>query len=67
MATIGDGLTYKHLLPHSQLMLITESVQIRALKLDEIIALKEKLGTEKDAAVLPILRQTARELKRREP
>jgi hypothetical protein len=47
-------------------MLITESVHIRVLKLDEIIALKEKLGSEKDTAVLPILRQTARELKRRD-
>jgi hypothetical protein len=66
LATIGDDLAYEHLLPHSRLMLITESVYIRVLELDEIITLKEKFGSENDTAVLPILRQTARELKRRE-
>lgn len=67
LATIGDGVTHGDLLPRSRLMWITQSVSIRVLQLDEIIALKEKLGSEKDTAVLPVLRQTARELKRREP
>jgi hypothetical protein len=66
LATIGDGRTYDDLLPHSRLMLITETVRIRVLELDEIIAIKEKLGSEKDNSVLPLLRQTARELKRRQ-
>lgn len=38
---------------------------IQVLKLDEIIAVKEKLGREKDVAVLPVLRQTALEIQRR--
>lgn len=65
LAAIGDGLTYEDLLPHSQEMSITESVRIQVLKLDEIILIKEKLGGEKDTAVLPTLRQTALELKKR--
>ena len=65
LATIGERLTYDELLSHSRLMSITERVQIKVLELDEIIATKEKLGSEKDVAVLPLLRQTARELKKR--
>src|SRR5579875_3595103 len=64
LATIGEGLAYEDLLPHSQEMLITEAVRIRVLGLDQIIAVKEKLGNEKDAAVLPILRNTLREAKK---
>jgi hypothetical protein len=71
LAAIGDGLAYDDLLPHSQLMSITETTRIRVLELDRIIVIKEAaikgaLGGEKDAAVLPVLRQTARELKRRQ-
>ena len=66
LATVGEGLTYDDLLPHSKLMLITETTHIRVLDLEEIIAIKEKLGSEKDIAVLPLLRQTARELKKRQ-
>src|SRR4051812_5564158 len=64
LATVGDGLTYEDLLPHSRQLLITDSVRIQVLNLDFIIALKEELGSEKDKASLPTLRQTARELKR---
>jgi hypothetical protein len=64
LATVGDGLTYEDLLPHSRRTLITESVRIHVLDLDFIIALKEQLGSEKDSAVLPTLRQTAREIRR---
>ena len=66
LATIGDGLTYDDLLPHSELMSITGSTRSRLLGLDRIIAIKEALGGEKDIAVLPVLRQTAREVKRRQ-
>ena len=65
LATVGDGLTYEDLLPHSEEMLITETIRIKVLELDLIIVLKEKLGSEKDSAVLPILRHTAQEAKKR--
>ena len=66
LATIGDKLTFEDLLPHAGQMLITEAVRIRVLNLEYIITLKEKLGSEKDVAALPTLRQTARELKKRQ-
>ena len=53
-------------LPHSAETSITDTVRVKVLGLEEIIAAKERLGSEKDIAVLPILRQTARELRRRE-
>jgi hypothetical protein len=64
LATVGGGLAYLDLLPRSRSMLITETIRIMVLELDEIIAMKEKLGSDKDSAVLPVLRQTARQLKR---
>lgn len=64
LATVGNGLSYEDLLPHCRQMLITDSVRIQVLKLDFIIELKEQLGSEKDRAVLPTLRQTAREIKK---
>jgi hypothetical protein len=65
LANIGEGLSYDDLLPHSRGMFISETVKIAVLDLDQIIAIKERLGNEKDQAVLPILRATAREAKRR--
>lgn len=64
LATIGEGLTYEDLLSHSRPLFITETIEIQVLKLEQLIAIKEQLAGEKDLAVLPILRQTARELKR---
>jgi len=64
LATIGNGFTFEDLLPHSRQMLIADDVRIKVLSLDFIIALKEELRSEKDLAALPILRQTARELKK---
>lgn len=66
LAIIGNGLTYEDLLPRSRQILIADAVRIKVLSLGFIMALKEQLGNEKDLAVLPILRQTARELKRRQ-
>jgi hypothetical protein len=45
---------------------VSPCVRIRVLDLATIIALKEELGGEKDRAVLPVLRQTLEERRRRE-
>lgn len=66
LGTIGRDLGYAELLSHSVDLDITESVRIRVLDLATIIALKEELGGEKDRAVLPILRRTLEERRRRE-
>jgi hypothetical protein len=45
-------------------MAIGEGISVWVLNLETLISLKEQLGSEKDLAVLPILRQTLRELKK---
>jgi hypothetical protein len=63
LGTIGSGLGYEDLLPHS-IEMETGVARVRVLDLQTIVALKEQLGGEKDRAVLPVLRRTL-ELKQR--
>ena len=65
-ATIGRGLTCADLLPHSVDMDIGDGIRVRVLNLETLFALKEGLGREKDLAMLPLLRQTLEEQRRRE-
>lgn len=67
LGTAGEGLGYEELLPHSPEMEIGDLLRIRVLDLKTIISIKEKIGSEKDLAVLPTLRQTLAELKRSKP
>ena len=61
LGTIGQGLSYQDLLPHTTELEIAQGLRIRVLNLEKLIALKEELGGEKDRAVLPILRRTLEE------
>ena len=58
LGTIGEGLGYEELVPHSTEMLIAQDVGVRVLNLEMLIEIKEKLGGEKDRAMLPLLRRT---------
>jgi predicted nucleotidyltransferase len=62
---IGDDLTYDRLLPQSNEMDLGDGLRIRVLNLETIIAVKEKLATEKDLAALPTLRSTLRVMRGR--
>ena len=64
LGTVGNGLGYEDLLPHSLEMEVGRGARVRVLDLQTIVALKEQLGGEKDLAVLPVLRRTL-ELKRK--
>jgi hypothetical protein len=64
LGTIGRGLSYDDILPHTIEMEVAEGLRIRVLDLATIIALKEELRGEKDLAVLPILRRTLIEKQR---
>ena len=66
LGTIGRGLAYADLLPHSVEMDIGEGIRVRVLNLETLISLKEDLGTEKDRAILPLLRQVLAEQRRRQ-
>jgi hypothetical protein len=58
LGTIGRGLVYEDLRPHSIEMEIGPGVRVSVLDLQTIVALKEEMGGEKDLAVLPVLRRT---------
>jgi predicted nucleotidyltransferase len=64
LGTIGRGLTYEDLLPHTVEMDIGDGVRVRVLDLETIVAIKEELGSEKDLAALPLLRRTLKEKRR---
>jgi hypothetical protein len=64
LGTIGRGLGYEDLLPHTTEMEIGGGVRVRVLNLSMIVALKEELAGEKDLAVLPILRRTLEQKQR---
>jgi hypothetical protein len=61
---IGRGRTYGDLLEHTVQVQIGE-VGIRVFDLPTQIAVKEEVGAEKDLAVLPVLRATLEEMRRR--
>ena len=64
LGTIGRGLGYEDLLPHTIDMDTGGGVRVRVLNLATIVALKEELAGEKDLAVLPILRRTLEQKQR---
>ena len=62
---IGENLSYQELIQHSSELEVGDGIRIRVLNLETLIALKEQLGGEKDQAVLPVLRRTLAEIKKR--
>ena len=65
LATIGQNLNFSDLLPHSNEMDIGDGIRVRVLNLETLISIKEQLASEKDVAMLPVLRQTLRELNKK--
>src|SRR3954468_8693064 len=65
LGSITNGRTYDDLLPHSNVQEIAPGVQVRVLDLETLIATKEEAGRDKDLAVLPTLRATLAEIRRR--
>ncbi len=66
LGTIGNKLGFDDLLPHSAEMSVGEGMVIRVLDLETIIALKEELAAQKDLAMLPLLRQTLNEIRKKQ-
>jgi predicted nucleotidyltransferase len=65
LGTIGEELGYDELKTDSVLANIGHGYRVRVLKLAKYVELKEKLGREKDKAILPILRRMLEEKQRR--
>jgi hypothetical protein len=56
---------FERLIQHSDLLPLGDGLEARVLRLDEIIAMKEQLGRDKDLAALPMLRAALRLATRR--
>jgi hypothetical protein len=63
LGNIGKGRRYSDLLPLT-LEMDVRGARIRVLSLEAQIAVKEEVGGEKDAAMLPLLRRTLEESRR---
>jgi len=66
LGSIGRSHDYQDLLAHSVEVELDENLCVRVLALEKQIAVKEEVGGEKDLAVLPVLRRTLEEKRRRE-
>ena len=63
--TIGRSRSYDDLLPHAHEVEVGEGLRVRVLNLETLIAVKEEVAGERDLAVLPIMRRTLEEKRRR--
>ncbi len=64
LGTIGHGWDYERLLPFTKIVSLREGIEARILDLAKLIEVKEETATEKDRAMLPILKQTVRNRER---
>jgi hypothetical protein len=65
LGNIGKSRTYQDLAPHTIRIYIGPALSVPVLDLETIIAVKEEVGGEKDRAMLPVLRRTLEEARRR--
>jgi predicted nucleotidyltransferase len=64
LGTMGAGWNYADLLPYSEEIEIGK-LRLKVLSLEKLIEIKEETAFEKDKAVLPILRQTLLEKRKK--
>jgi len=65
LGAIGQNSGFAELLPKSDEMDVGNGIRVRVLNLETIISTKEQVASEKDLAVLPILRRTLHEIRRK--
>jgi len=61
LGQVKDGRGFEDLVSRCEVVVIEEGLSINLLDLPTLIELKENMGTERDLAVLPILRKTLEE------
>jgi hypothetical protein len=65
LGEIDEGKEYEELIRQSVALKLSSGLEVRVLDLSALIAMKERLGRPKDLAVLPVLRATLDETRRR--
>ena len=58
LGAIGAGRDYQDLSAHTTELELSPGLRVSVLDLATIIQIKEEVGSEKDLAVLPVLRRT---------
>jgi predicted nucleotidyltransferase len=61
IGAVVTGQSFNELLPHTKEVDLGEGMVVRILDLRTLIEIKEKLGRDRDRAVLPVLRRTLEE------
>lgn len=61
LGQVKDGRGFEELIPRCEILDIEDGLSVNLLDLPTLIELKETMGTERDLAVLPILRRTLEE------
>jgi hypothetical protein len=64
LGAIGRAHTYDDLLSHTTEIEAGQSLRVRVLSLEMLIAVKEEVADAKDLAVLPVLRRTLEQKRR---
>lgn len=65
LGSIGRSRSYHDLLPHAREVEVGQGLRVQVLNLETLIAVKEEVAGEKDLAVLPTMRRTLEEKRRR--
>ena len=65
LGSIGRSRSYHDLLPHASEVEVGHGLRVQVLNLETLIAVKEEVAGEKDLAVLPTMRRTLEEQRRR--
>ena len=61
LGEVATGWRYAELVPRAQVVRIDEGLEVQILGLEALIEIKEKVGREKDRAVLPLYHKVLRE------
>ena len=65
LGAIGKGRGFEELSARTVELEVSSELQVQVLDLATLIQIKEELGSEKDLAMLPILRRTLEEKRKR--
>ncbi|MDX2151681.1 MAG: hypothetical protein SFV54_13165 [Bryobacteraceae bacterium] len=65
LAILEEGIDYEYLIARSSPLDIGEDLTIQVIPLELVIELKERVGGDKDRAVLPLLRATLAESRKK--
>ena len=61
LCTIDGGRGYEELIEHAQEIVLSDTLRMKVLSLEELVAVKKRAGRPKDLAAIPVLEATIEE------